>query len=292
MIIINIIGGLGNQMFQYALGIALREKGRNVLFDISEFNQYELHNGYELERLFHIDEKYADQALVKSYINKNKNKMIKRYDKFLKLFGKSVDKKYEQHMKHNFDYLSNVQLYELDEVYINGYWQSEMFFKDVKNQIIDKFNFDFNLDEKNAIALNDIKTSDSISIHVRRGDYVNHNELGGICDIEYYKKAIEYVQELVTSPKFYIFSNDIEWCRANLQLKNVMFIDWNSDKESYKDMLLMSHCKHNIIANSSFSWWGAYLNKNPNKRVVAPSKWFKNSDINDQDVIPNEWIKI
>jgi hypothetical protein len=100
------------------------------------------------------------------------------------------------------------------------------------------------------------------------------------------------VQELVTSPKFYIFSNDIEWCRANLQLKNVMFIDWNSDKESYKDMLLMSHCKHNIIANSSFSWWGAYLNMNPNKRVVAPSKWFKNSDINDQDVIPNEWIKI
>ena len=138
-----------------------------------------------------------------------------------------------------------------------------------------------------------IKSKQSpISIHVRRDDYLSSKYVsgfGGICTIEYYNKAVERIKEEVIDPVFYIFSDDINWCRENLKLEQGVFIDWNTGKESWQDMFLMSQCKHNIIANSSFSWWGAWLNSNSEKIVIAPRIWW--NGLKD-DVVPDSWIRI
>ena len=140
-----------------------------------------------------------------------------------------------------------------------------------------------------------IRQHKSVSIHVRRGDYVNHPLFGGICDKAYYQRAITYIQEKTDCDYYIIFSNDIKWCEENLSAllmgKNVVFVNWNKGKDSYQDMYLMSRCNYNIIANSSFSWWGAWLNNNPEKIVVAPKIWMKVLD-NDFDIIPTSWIRI
>jgi hypothetical protein len=118
------------------------------------------------------------------------------------------------------------------------------------------------------------------------------NAFIGVCSLAYYQKAIEYIKSQVKTPVFYIFSDDIEWVKSNLLLdKNTVFVGHNKGTESYNDMHLMSLCKHHIIANSSFSWWGAWLNASPNKIVVAPKKWFA-SNQNDQDLIPRSWVKL
>ena len=151
------------------------------------------------------------------------------------------------------------------------------------------------LSEKNKNILEEIKKRNSISIHIRRGDYVNDINakkiLGDNCNLLYYQKAIEYIYSVITSPFFYIFSDEPEWVKNNFSfLENSLIIDWNKGKDSWQDMMLMSHCKHNIIANSSFSWWGAWLNNNNNKIVIAPKKWFNTFEA--PYIVPNEWIRI
>jgi hypothetical protein len=140
-----------------------------------------------------------------------------------------------------------------------------------------------------------IEESESVSIHVRRGDYVNNpkvNEYHGSLQSDYYLKAIEVINNKVSDSKFYIFSDDIEWVRDNMFGDlNAVFVKTTSDEE---DMYLMSKCKHNIIANSSFSWWGAYLNSNESKLVVAPVQWFKNAEMNEKtlDLVPTNWYRV
>ncbi len=124
------------------------------------------------------------------------------------------------------------------------------------------------------------------------GDYVNHPIHGGICTMDYYQQAIDIMKSKIVNPKFFIFSNDIEWCHSHLKLADAVYITGNKGENSYRDMQLMSMCKHNIIANSSFSWWGAWLNNNPDKIVIAPAKWFNDPKINTRDLIPDDWIKI
>lgn len=132
--------------------------------------------------------------------------------------------------------------------------------------------------------------TDSVSLHVRRSDYIG-SYFAGICTLEYYAKTVEYMRKHIQKSIFFVFSDDIPWCKEHLNLAdNVYFIDWNKGKDSYKDLILMSNCKHNIIANSSFSWWGARLNNNPTKIVIAPHKWHQNLDY--KDIIPSDWIKI
>ena len=138
-----------------------------------------------------------------------------------------------------------------------------------------------------------MKRYNSVSIHVRRGDYLNgyyYETLGKICDIAYYQRAIGTIKERVDNPHFYIFSDDPDYVTENLTIENATFVNFNRGNDSWQDMYLMSQCKHNIIANSTFSWWGAWLNNNPQKVVVAPSHWFANMD-NDEIVLP-EWIRL
>ncbi len=283
MKIINIIGGLGNQMFQYAFALSLKNKTKEeVKIDISSFNGYELHNGYEINKIFHKNLKICSNKERKkiSYNGKEFTQKLKR-----KIFKIEKNEYFEQ----DFSYNKNLNY---TKKYFIGYWQSEKYFNEIKEEIKKKFKFPEIKDNKNMIILNKIKSNNSVSIHIRRGDYINHPIHGGICDIAYYKKAIKYIKTNVKDPIMYIFSDDIKWCKENLYLSDANYINWNQGEDSFRDMQLMSECKHNIIANSSFSWWGAWLNNNVNKIVIAPSKWFNDKNMDTKDLLPKEWRRI
>jgi hypothetical protein len=144
--------------------------------------------------------------------------------------------------------------------------------------------------------INEIMDTNSVSLHVRRGDYLINpraKQLLVVCDAEYYLKSVEIMSSKVERPHFYIFSDDIKWAKENIIMPfKTTFVGENGPRKSYEDLRLMSLCKHNIIANSSFSWWGAWLNENPNKIVIAPKQWFRSSEKDTKDLIPESWLKI
>ncbi|MEF2901639.1 MAG: alpha-1,2-fucosyltransferase [Terrisporobacter sp.] len=280
MIIVRVTGGLGNQMFQYAMYKSLEKKGKLVKLDSKSFYETKKeHNGYELERIFDIKPNKPTKEDLEKFDENNISTLfkIKR-----KLFG---DKKFVYDTK---EYVFNKDVYKLKNSYLNGYWQSIKYFEGIENDIKKDFRFKNQLDNKNLEILNEIENSNSISIHIRRGDYMspeNYNMYGCIATPTYYKKAIKVIEEKVENPTFFVFSNDMDWVKKNIQINSrVFYIDINSGNGSYKDMQLMSNCKHNIIANSSFSWWGAWLNENKNKIVIAPKKWINREDV-DSDKI-------
>lgn len=280
MIIVRVTGGLGNQMFQYAMYKSLEKKGKLVKLDSKSFYETKKeHNGYELERIFDIKPNKPTKEDLEKFDENNISTLfkIKR-----KLFG---DKKFVYDTK---EYVFNKDVYKLKNSYLNGYWQSIKYFEGIENDIKKDFRFKNQLDNKNLEILNEIENSNSISIHIRRGDYMspeNYDMYGCIATPTYYKKAIKVIEEKVENPTFFVFSNDMDWVKKNIQINSrVFYIDINSGNGSYKDMQLMSNCKHNIIANSSFSWWGAWLNENKNKIVIAPKKWINREDV-DSDKI-------
>ena len=280
MIIVRVTGGLGNQMFQYAMYKSLEKKGKLVKLDSKSFYETKKeHNGYELERIFDIKPNKPTKEDLEKFDENNISTLfkIKR-----KLFG---DKKFVYDTK---EYVFNKDVYKLKNSYLNGYWQSIKYFEGIENDIKKDFRFKNQLDNKNLEILNEIENSNSISIHIRRGDYMspeNYNMYGCIATPTYYKKAIKVIEEKVENPTFFVFSNDMDWVKKNIQINSrVFYIDINSGNGSYKDMQLRSNCKHNIIANSSFSWWGAWLNENKNKIVIAPKKWINREDV-DSDKI-------
>ena len=281
MVIIKLMGGIGNQMFEYAFGAQLHALGYKVKYDISELEQYKIHSGYELEKVFNLKLEYASEIELRKYKLTIFNRILRK----LNLHNSWIVQR---------DFAFNIRYLRLKInkiCYLDGYWQSEKYFSSITEIIRNKFTFP-SLDERNKIYLADIQNTESVSIHVRRGDYVNHSLHGGICDLDYYQKAIEYIKQKVKDPFFVIFSNDIEWCKQNLSIDNSVYITDNSGDNSYKDMQLMSLCNHNIIANSSFSWWGAWLNQNPQKIIIAPSKCFNGTSYDTTDVIPVSWHQI
>lgn len=283
-----IMGGLGNQMFQSALYLANKDKYKELYVDLSWFDRNNSHNGYELENIFNLKKELKEITAKESYFNYKKNiisKILFRIKR--KIMVSKV-------MNDKFIYEEDFLMKTSSSYYI-GYWQSEKYFSDSKELIKKVFTFPEILDEKNSNLLNLINDRESVSIHIRRGDYIGHPELDGLAPLDYYEKSINYIKERVENPIFLIFSNDIEWCRENFKnIKNdFVYIDWNTKENSFRDMQLMSLCKHNIIPNSSFSWWGAWLNQNPEKIVIAPEKWFNDiSKIPYEDIIPKSWIKI
>ena len=287
-------GGLGNQMFQYAFYLAQKNKAISVKCDISMILHQNQHNGYELERLFGIylsaDQKVFLLLRSMYYCTVNKQKLIYRIA--MNMLKKM---KYKLFM----DIIPSVYIPTLLEpdgkrLFLLGYWQTEYYFSDIRNEILHVFHFNETLLSSNTeIMKSDIMSCESVSIHVRRGDYLseeNKDMYGGICTAEYYQKAINLILEKLQTPIFYVFSNDMDWVRKNLDVPNPVFVDFNQGVDSWQDMFLMSQCKHNIIANSSFSWWGAWLNQNPTKIVISPSR-FINSNY-PSDIIPEAWIRL
>ena len=191
------------------------------------------------------------------------------------------------------DYTYNKLVFSEGNKYYDGYWQNYKYFIEYKNEILEAFRFKMPINEQSKLLAEELKNkSNTISLHVRRGDYLKAKNYAGLCGLEYYKKAIAHILANTQSPSFYIFSDDIEWCKENISplLGNneYKYIDFNRGCDSPLDMMLMSLCHHNIIANSSFSWWGAFLNKHNDKIVCAPEKW-TNTKVNCKFQMP-EWI--
>lgn len=294
MIIIKLMGGLGNQMFQYALGRHLTIKNNFVLkLDKSFFEEPPINNVttqryYSLNNL-NIKEIFATAHEIEK-LKKNKNNLSAKFSRKMNSLLPYYIKSYVSEEQFNFN--DNI-LRVKDNTYIEGYWQSEKYFCKIKSTLLDEFQLNKPISKNAEIIKNRIQQVESVSIHIRRGDYITNrsaSEFLGTCGIAYYQKAIEIIAEKVSSPCFFIFSDDVTWARDNIKIKHDNFVvEGHLD---YEDMFLMSLCKHNIIANSSFSWWGAWLNKNINKIVIAPQKWFNDSSINTNDLIPDNWIRI
>lgn len=292
MVISNIIGGLGNQMFQYAAGRALAlTNDRSLLLDLSDFTAYQLHHGFELSRVFSLVAAKAEPSTTHELLGWRENywaRKILRRRQLAWLRGKKFV--VEPHFNYWPDFF-NIN----DDCYLYGYWQSERYFKAFEAIIRQDFIFREPLQELNAELSLDMATKQAVSLHIRRGDYVsnpkNHNIMS-VCDLEYYRLAINYIATQVEQPVFYLFSDDMAWVKQSLPMEfPSVYIEHNSGAESYRDMQLMSLCRHHIIANSSFSWWGAWLNIKPEKIVIAPKRWFRNGN-EDSDLIPNEWIRL
>lgn len=292
MIIVKLTGGLGNQMFQYAAGRCLAHKyGTTLKLDIQSFKDYTFRN-YCLNQ-FKIFEDFVtskDLANVKF-----------PWDGILIRFNKHVIRSFfhlqsiEYIKEEGFSFQKNALNFR-DNVYLDGYWQSEKYFCDIENIIRKEFNIVNPLSSISKEIADQIKDCESISIHVRRGDYVSNplvNNVHGTCGMEYYCRAINMLLEKIENPHFFVFSDDPEWACSNIKPDApTTYVGHSNSSKDYEDMYLMSICRHNIIANSSFSWWGAWLNKNPEKIVIAPQKWFNSEDSNTRDLIPDKWYKV
>ena len=276
MIIIKFLGGLGNQMFLYGLYYTFSKKGIETKIDLSHFEKEKNHNGFEIEKIFSLKLKYSTRA---------QNLLFSKTTKLLYWIGKHP---YKENFTDQYTY--NPKVSEVRFGYLKGYWQSEKYFSDFSVGLSNEFKFPALTDEKNKKLSDEIIETSSVSIHIRRGDYLLSGRNFAL-DLNYYNEAIKYIQQRVTNPVFYVFSDDMQWVRENFDDQTFVAIDWNQGNNSYLDMQLMSLCKHNIIANSSFSWWGAWLNPNPDKIVIAPAKWMPHHT-GSNDLIPESWIRI
>ena len=288
MIVVKIIGGLGNQMFQYAMGKTLAIRNSTELkLDISAFEIYKLHQ-YKLNKL-NIVENIATEEESKLFLTDGKKIGIKNITKFFTPYFKRTYIR-----EKSFRYDPNLMMTK-DNVYLDGYWASEKYFKEIESQIRKEFTIKEDPDLLNSEMAAQILDKDAVSIHIRRGDYVTDsktNAIHGTCSLDYYYKAIEDLHNYVSDPHFFIFSNDPQWVTDNFKVPYpITLVNINGPDQGYEDMRLMSLCKHHIIANSTFSWWGAWLGTNQNKRVYSPKQWY-NVDYDIKDLIPDSWNKI
>jgi hypothetical protein len=277
MIIVRLQGRLGNQMFQYALAKSLQVSGKTVTIDSSVLKYDGNHN--ELGLFENVKSEYveADGNLVSKLGDCNKSFPYKVKRKVIGYKKTHILEK---------DYAYNDEIFNMDNVYLEGYWQTEKYFKNIEDQIRKLYVFPKITDKSNLDMADIIKPCNSVSLHIRRGDYLsgkNAHMHGNICTGTYYDNAIKYIKERVDKPIFFVFTDDTEWARQQYKGEEYTIVDQNRTDNSFRDMQLMSLCKHNIIANSSFSWWGAWLNSNQDKIVIAPPKWFNLADT------PNIW---
>lgn len=280
MIKVKIYGGLGNQMFQYAMGRALALRNNAELcLDISWFDSN--HSG-NMGRRLGINNLNIEARLLGGGFGNLASKV------FIVL---GMIKVIKEKTLFNFDQ----SILKIKDGRLDGFWQNENYFKDYEDQITQDFTLRKPLSNNAQEILNKINNSTSVAIHIRRGDYVNNqetNKFHGICSVEYYHKAISLINSKIADPYFFIFSDDIEWVKENLKIKDP--VNWVSGNQlsEVEELILLSKCQHQIIANSSFSWWGAWLNKNVNKVVIGPKNWI-NSDVYDTSgLLPESWLKL
>ncbi len=274
MKIVKFLGGLGNQMFQPALSKSLQNlyPEERILADIFSYNASGLHNGFEVADIFNLSVEFATLKNVASVAWPFPNYRTWQ-------IGSRI---LPQRRSMCID-LKNTDWDNPKYKYYEGYWQNEKFFKSIRPSLLDVFSFPLDDNIHNNKLLNDLTNTSSISIHIRRGDYIGNKLYQNICTSEYYRNAIEFVTSQLQAVEIAcIFSNDMEWCKKNIPVLlpsgvDIRYVDWNTGINSFQDIHLMSKCNHNIIANSSFSWWGAWLNQNPNKIVVTPNKWTNNT---------------
>lgn len=276
-------------MFQYAFGknIAIKN-GCELKFDLSFYNKSEPRS-YSLDH-FSITEKIASQREIESLKQKHFTSLnkIKR-----RLFSSKPYFVHQQGFEFNPDYLKTQP-----DVYLDGYWQSEKFFINSSEQIRKDFQVKTPPNAANRDLLAQFESRNAVSLHIRRGDFQTNpvfNKIHGTCSLDYYQQATRLIAEKVQHPIFYVFSDDLKWAKLNLKVSYEMnFVDINDDKSAFEDLRLISNCKHHILANSSFSWWGAWLNENSDKTIIAPKTWFADAELNRHaaSIVPDRWIRI
>ena len=289
MVITKLIGGLGNQMFQYAAGRALAVRnGSELLLDLSGFANYTL-RPYALDE-FRITARPATPAHIE-WIRRGERwspvtRMSRRFPALKALARHHLVTERYFHFDPAVTRLRG-------NIHLDGYWQSEKYFRDVADVIRMELRPRSEPDTRNRELATRIRGASSVSIHVRRGDYVSNaeaNAVHGTCSPEYYEKAVAFVAHQVPNPELFVFSDDAAWARENLRFTHpTTHVTHNGADRPHEDMRLMSSCRHHVIANSSFSWWGAWLGDNPDKRVVAPREWFRRRELDTRDLIPDSW---
>ncbi len=274
-IIICLSGGLGNQMFQYALYLHYQSLGVPVKID--DMTEYVTEKKrFPQLRLFGI-----------TYRKASREEVVHWTDSYMDLPSRIRRKLTGRKTRWVMDpYHYEPGIAGLKDAYLYGWWQSEKYFKEIEDTVRRAFafpaSFQAGLNEGNRRYLARIEADISVGVHVRRGDYLEVDEVyGGICTPAYYKKAMNLLREKQPGCRFFLFSNDIEWVKEHMEEEDVTVVEENGEGSGFTDLYLMSRCKHNIIANSSFSWWGAWLNENPDKLVVAPSRWLNNHETPD-----------
>ena len=295
MIIVRIRGGLGNQLFQYAFGrnIALRT-GAQLKLDTQTYGRGSS-NSYRLN-CFNIKADIATEAEVRRFVGIVQGGFLGR-----------VRRVWRKHIRIGLPHFKRTVIEEKnmcfdpnicmmnDNVYLDGYWQTEKYFKDIEHTLREELQLVPAPNDWNRILQDKINDTDSVSIHIRRGDYLlpSTYKVHGVCPLEYYRAAVDQLTVEVKQPHFFVFSDDPEWARDNLQFDYpITYIDHNGGDKDYEDLRLMSTCKHHIIANSTFSWWGAWLCSNTEKIVISPKKWFNHSPNDSKDLIPETWRRI
>lgn len=287
MLIIKIIGGLGNQMFQYAYAKSLASRGCDIKIDKSVFDTYIIHSGFSLDK-YKIDLPLATRNEIDIFGSELLREKIKK-----KLYIKNKNILREKTLL--FD---TKMLTPHDNSYIEGYFQTEKYFLEIRETLLNQFTLNKTLSNYSQEIEHAIENANiSVSLHIRRGDYLSNPKamkMHGFCDLDYYIKAINLLENKYDNISYFIFSDDIEWVRENLKIENSIFVTSAENRLPHEDIYLMSLCHHNIIANSSFSWWSAWLNKNINKIVIAPKRWFANEKMQKQskDLIPESWMKL
>ena len=288
MIITKLMGGLGNQMFQYAFGRRLAyERGVPLKLDLTWFSDAP-NTGADTVREYALDG-WRIQASIAAAEDLSR---LPARNGFLARLGLAPSRSIRER-----DFAFNAEVLRApSSAHLTGYWQSEKYFKGIRDTLLRDFTLAVPLCSHSAQIMPQLRELRPIALHVRRGDYAHNrvtNAFHGLCSIEYYKEAAARIAEQVPDPAFLLFSDDLDWARDNLKLKwPTTYVQHDITCSPHQDMWLMSHCSHHIIANSSYSWWGAWLCSNEDKIVIAPKRWFKDPKSNTDDLIPEGWTRI
>lgn len=268
MRIVNFIGGLGNQMFEYAFFKYLTTLfPHEKIYGAYWSGSLNIHEGLEIEKVFNINlppHNWITDQISRFYT------LLERY---------------------HFIHPDEEHTFSNSCIVFNGYWLDKFYYRNQSIQELFSFR-NTDVGRECEQIKKQIENVNSVSVHIRRGDYLsaeNYRNFGQFCTLEYYKRAIEKVKENIVNPYYFIFSDDIEWAKTHLRLNNAVCVDCNKEADSWKDMYLMSLCKSNIIANSTFSYWAAMLNKNEDKLVTYPHQWYI---WENPDIFPDSWISI
>ncbi len=293
MDVIILFNGLGNQMSQYAFYLNKKRISESTRFLFSK-KSANIHNGYELGNVFGIvyDESAINKILYFIYriVSYKKYTYIsKPIIRILNFLGIAI-------VNENDDYNFKSEYLQLSKgikFYVGG-WHSEKYFIDIKDIVLNTFKFNLNnIGKENMEVLKQIKTSNSVSVHVRRGDFMdpnNYKKLGAVCTLNYFMSAIEKMKSLVDSPHFFFFTNDNAWVSKNFNGPDYTLINLNTNSDAWKDMFLISSCKHHINSNGSFSWWSAWLDVNRQPIVIVPKNFISGKHF--EDIYPKSWTQL
>ena len=270
-------------MFQYAFYKYLESRCKYVYLDVSYYDYYRSHTGYDLDSIFNLN---INVSYIKDLLSFKYRAKFPGLNKVLGCFNNVLIRQSE---------FAGIDLFNDDSCAKNntyrfdGLWQDEAFFRLITAEILQDFSFKNVLGFKDNSFADMISCSNSVSIHIRRGDYLK-SQKHNVVNLNYVYTAVAFIRTEVSNPSFFIFSDDLQWVKDNLVIENSHFVDASDDCHPAIDMYLMSQCKHNIISNSTFSWWGAYLNKNSDKVVCAPYIWTRG--VSSATFVPSSWRRI